>query len=70
MGFWAVLLLGLFFVARWRLMVLRVRAEIHLMVVANENEARRWELQERTGGAVADREFALGDQREGGNSHS
>lgn len=64
-GFWAVLLLGLFFFARWRLMVLRVRAEIHLMGVAAENEARRRELQERTGGAVADREFALGEQWEG-----
>lgn len=67
LGFWAVLLLGLFFFARWRLMVLRVRAELHLAAIATENEERRRELQERTGGAVADREFALGDLGETGD---
>lgn len=67
LGFWVVLLAGLFFFARWRLMVLRVRAELHLAAVAMENDGRRRELQERTGGAVGDREFALGDLGERGD---
>lgn len=65
-GFGVVLLLALFFLAKWRLMALRVRAELHLAAIATENEERRRELQARTGGAVADREFALGDQGEDG----
>lgn len=62
--FWLVLLLGLLFIAKWRLMAERMGAEIHFMGVAGENEIRRWEMSERTGGAVADREYALGDQPE------
>lgn len=57
-----LMVLGLMFLARIRLMKVRVRAEEHLMGIAVENEERRRETQERTGGAVADREFALGDQ--------
>ena len=64
-GFWVVLLLSLFFFAKWRMMALRVRAELHLAAIATGNEERRRDIKERTGGAVADREFALGDQGEG-----
>ncbi len=43
----------------------RMKAEEHLMGIAHENDLKRKEIQERTGGAVGDRDFALGDQGEG-----
>lgn len=38
----------------------RAKAAQHLVAIAHENEAKRRRIQEETGGAVADREFALG----------
>lgn len=67
LGFWALLLVGVFFFAKIRVMASRVQAEQHLAAIATENEERRRQLQERTGGAVADREFALGDLGEKGD---
>lgn len=36
-------------------------AESHLLGIAHENELKREEIRLRTGGAVADRDFAVGD---------
>ncbi len=45
----------------------RIRSEEHLMGIAAENEVKRKSLKEEIGGAVADRDFALGDQGDGGD---
>ena len=62
---WICLLLGVFFFAKWWAVLQRVRAEVHLMGVTVENQRKREEIRQRTGGAVADREFALGDVEDG-----
>ena len=65
--FWVILVVGVFLFAKVRLMASRVQAEQHLAAIATENEEKRRKLRERTGGAVADREFALGDLGEKGD---
>jgi hypothetical protein len=54
--FWLVCLAGLFFFVKWWRMIQRVKAEIHLMSIAQENQMKREETRERTGGAVGELE--------------
>ena len=61
---WAGLSGASWFLAMFWSSRVRLKSEEHLMGIAYENEQKRRELQERTGGAVADREFALGEQED------
>lgn len=59
---WIVEMLGVFFFLKLWQVRKRVEAERHLMTIAQENLMRREEIRQRTGGAVADREFAVGEE--------
>ena len=61
-GLWLVEVAGMFFFLKWWMVRSRVKAEQHLAAVAELNRMKREEIRERTGGAVADREFATGEE--------